>query len=215
MASGGSVTAWIEELKAGDEAALEKLHARYWPYLLKLARRKLGAAPRRVTDEEDVAQQAFWGFYESLRAGRLPRLTNRQQLAAVLGRIIACQALNQIKHELGVQKRGAGRVQGESVFKGPAHSGDAAPRGLEQVEAPGLSPEEELLLHDFYEHTLGNLPEHLRSYAELYLAGLTHQEIADRLGCTERTVDRKLALVLAKWHRLATDQSHGAEEVND
>src|SRR6516162_7558826 len=102
----GSVSTWIEQLKAGDEAALGKLHARYWPYLVNLARRKLGETPRRATDEEDVAQQAFWGFYKSVRSGKLPQLTNRHQFLALLSHITGCHAANQIKHELGVQKHG-------------------------------------------------------------------------------------------------------------
>jgi RNA polymerase sigma factor (sigma-70 family) len=204
MSPAGSVSAWIEQMKAGDEAALGKLHARYWPFLVGLARRKLEGIPRRATDEEDVAQQAFWGFYESLRAGRLPRLTNRHQLLALLTHITACQAVNQIKHELGVQKRGGGRVQGESVLDNPAAPGGAS-RGLEQAEDPGLSPQEQALLNDSYQHYVTALPENLREHAELYLAGLTHQEIADRVGCTERTVDRKVALVLARWRQMAAE----------
>jgi DNA-directed RNA polymerase specialized sigma24 family protein len=203
MPSAGSVSVWIEQLKAGEEAALGKLHARYWPYLVGLARRKLGDAPRRATDEEDVAQQAFWAFFQSLRAGRLPQLANRYQLLALLTHIIACQAANQIKHELGVQKRGGGRVQGESALAGTAPSGDGSRRGLEQVADAGLSPQEQALLDDCYQHYVGALPEHLRDYAELYLGGLTYQEIADRMGCTERTVDRKMALILAHWQALA------------
>jgi DNA-directed RNA polymerase specialized sigma24 family protein len=202
MSSIGSVSVWIQQLQGGEEAALGKLHARYWPYVVGLARRKLGGTPRRAVDEEDVAQQAFWSFYQSLRAGRLPQLTNRHQLLALLSHITACQAANQIKHELGVLKRGRGRVQGESVLDGGAASLEAA-RGMEQVEDPGLSPQERILLDDCYAHYVGDLPEHLRDFAELYLAGLTYQEIADRLDCTERTVDRKMALILAHWRRLA------------
>jgi RNA polymerase sigma factor (sigma-70 family) len=200
----GSVSTWIEQLKAGDEAALGRLHARYWPYLVNLARRKLGETPRRALDEEDVAQQAFWGFYKSLRAGKLPQLTNRHQFLALLSHITGCQAANQIKHELGVQKRGGGAIQGESVLDLSATSGDAPGRGLEQVADTDPSPQEQLLLDDCYQHYVSRLPEHLRTYAELYLAGLTYREIADQLGCTERTVDRKMALLFAHWQRLAT-----------
>jgi RNA polymerase sigma factor (sigma-70 family) len=201
----GSVSTWIEQLKAGDEAALGKLHARYWPYLVNLARRKLGDAPRRATDEEDVAQQAFWGFYKSLRAGKLPQLTNRHQFLALLSHITGCQAANQIKHELGVQKRGEGAIKGESFLDVKATSGDIPRRGLEQVADRDPSPEERILLEDCYRHYVSSLPEHLRDYAELYLAGLTYREIADRLGCTERTVDRKMMLLFAHWQRLATE----------
>jgi DNA-directed RNA polymerase specialized sigma24 family protein len=202
MVTAGSVSGWIEELREGEEAALGRLHTRYWPYLVGLARRKLGEVPRRAADEEDVAQQAFWAFYESLRAGRLPQLANRHQLLALLSHITACQAANQIKHELGVQKRGGGRVQGESVLDRAAAS-DEGRRGLEQVADTGPSPPEQILLEDCYRHYVTALPEHLRDYAEMYLAGLTYREIADRLGCTERTVDRKMGLILGHWQRLA------------
>ena len=203
MSSAGSVSLWIKQLKAGEEAALGKLHARYWPYLVGLARCKLKETPRRATDEEDVAQQAFWGFYKSLRAGRLPQLANRRQLLGLLSHITTCQAANQIKHELGVRKRGAGRVQGESVLESAALSGDAHVLGLEQIADSGLTPQERILLDDCYHFYVNGLPDHLRPFAELYLAGWKYREIADRLGCTERTVDRKMALILVRWQRVA------------
>ncbi len=207
MSSAHSVSAWIEQLKAGEEAALARLHARYWPYLVGMARRKLGTAPRRASDEEDIAQQVFWGFYRSLRAGRLPRLANRHQLLALLSHITACQAVNQLQHELGVRKRGEGRIQGESALEGPA--GDDPTRGLEQIADSRLSPQEQALLDDCYRYYVGALPGHLRDYAELHLAGLTYREIGDRLGCTERTVDRKMALILSHWQRLAAESLDG------
>jgi RNA polymerase sigma factor (sigma-70 family) len=203
MQSIGSVSVWLQQPQEGEEAALAKLHARFWPFVVGLARRKLGGTPRRAFDEEDIAQQAFWGFYKSLRAGGLPQLTNRHQLLALLTHITACQAANQIKHELGVQKRGGGRIQGESVLEGGSARSEGAAQGLEQVQDPGLSPQERFLLEDCYQHYVAALPDHLRDFAELYLAGLTYQEIADRQGCTERTVDRKMALILGHWRRLA------------
>jgi len=204
MKSVGSVSTWIEQLKGGDEATLDKLHKRYWPVLVGLAQRKLKGSLRRALDEEDVAQQAFWGFYKSLKAGRLSQLTNRYELLALLTHITACQAANQIQHEVGVAKRGGGKVQGESVLDALTASGEHQ-RGMAQVEDRGVSPPEQALLDDCYQRYVGAIPDHLRGFAELRLVGFTHQEIADRMGCTERTVDRKIALVMAKWERMATE----------
>jgi RNA polymerase sigma factor (sigma-70 family) len=207
MPAGGSVSAWIDQVKAGEELALAKLHARYWPFLVGMARRKLQGAPGRAADEEDVAQQAFWGFYESVKAGRLPELANRQQLLALLTQIVACQAYNQLKHEFGVRKRGGNRVRSEADLDDPGGSGGG--RALEQVEDTGLSPAEITLLKDCYAHYVEALPENLREFAELYLSGLTYQEMGERLGCSERTVDRKVALILARWRQLAANAVNG------
>src|SRR5438552_9644576 len=106
MSSSGSVSAWIAELQAGEESALVKLHARYWPWLVGLARKKMKGARLPVADEEDVAQEAFWSFYRRFKAGAAPRLANRQDFLALVTTITACKAINQIQHEVGVQKRG-------------------------------------------------------------------------------------------------------------
>jgi DNA-directed RNA polymerase specialized sigma24 family protein len=203
MSSKGSVSVWIQRLQEGEEAALAPLHQRYWSFLVNLARRRLGSAPRRACDEEDVAQQVLWQFCRSIREGKLPEVRNRQELLALLSHITACQTANQIKHELGVQKRGAGQVQGESVFALGQDPSDGSSRGLDQTEAPGLSPLERSLLNDCYQHYVLALPEHLRQFAELHLAGLTYREIAERMNCTERTVDRKMSLIQANWRRQA------------
>src|SRR5262249_7774159 len=117
MSSGGSVTAWIQQLKKGEEAALAKLHARYWSSLVAIACKRLEGTPRRASDEEDVAQEAFWSFYRSLKAGQVPRLEDRDDLLALLTHIIACRAANQIHHEVGIRKRDAGAVAEESALE--------------------------------------------------------------------------------------------------
>ena len=201
MSSEGSVTAWIGQLQAGDETALAKLHERYWPRLVALARQRLKGTPGRAMDEEDVAQEAFWSFSRRVRQGQAFRLASRQDLLALLTHIIACKAVNQIQHEVGVQKRGGGQVQGESALR---HLAGGEGRGLETVADAGRTPQEEALLKDYYRQFIDALPAKLRDFAELYLAGFTQREIAEQLHCGLRTVERKIALLLAKCQAMAS-----------
>jgi RNA polymerase sigma factor (sigma-70 family) len=198
MSSGGSVTTWLAQLQAGQETALARLHQRYWPRLVALARRRLQGAPARAADEEDVAQEAFWSFYRRLRAGAEFHLANRHDLLALLTHIIACKAVNQIEHEL-MQKRGGGRVLGEAALAALAD----VHQGLEQAAGAEPTPLEQALLSDCYQYYVAGLPARLRDFAELHLAGLTHKEMAAQLGCVERTVERKMALILKKWQEMA------------
>jgi DNA-directed RNA polymerase specialized sigma24 family protein len=200
MSSSGSVTAWLGQLQAGEETALAKLHQRYWPRLVVLARARLKGVPGRAADEEDVAQEAFWSFYRRLRAGRDFQLGSRHDLLALLTHIIACKAVNQIEHEYGVAKRGGGRVVEASALASSAGAGGA---GLDWAASAEHTPLEQAILNDCYHRYVGDLPEHLRPFAELYLAGCTHKDIAARMACVERTVERKLALILRRWQEMA------------
>lgn len=204
IASTGSVTTWIGQLKEGDEAALAKLHARYWSSLVALARKRLHGVPGRAADEEDVAQEAFWSFYRTVRAGRAPRLENRHDLLALLTHIVTCQAANQIKHELGVQKRAGPQQPGQSDLEVLATSGQHDHKHEPVADTAG-TPLEQAILNDCYQHYVTGLPERLRSYAELYLAGFTNRETAERMRCSERTVERKIALILNKWRAMAAE----------
>jgi RNA polymerase sigma factor (sigma-70 family) len=190
MSSSGSVSAWIIRLKAGEEAALDKLHRRYWPVLVGLARSKLKDTPARFADEEDIAQQAFWAFYQGIKAGRLPRLANRHDFLALLTHIIACEAVNQVEYDTA-QKRG-GNSRGRLTLE-----------ELASIPDGERTPMEQALVCDCYHHYLDRLPRALHQVAEPYLAGFTNREIAARLGCVERTVERKIARILARWQELA------------
>jgi RNA polymerase sigma factor (sigma-70 family) len=193
VSSSGSVTTWIGQLQAGQEIALAKLHDRYWPYLVALARRRLKGAPGGPADEEDVAQEALWSFCRRLKEGRDFQLANRHDLLALLTHIIACKAVNQIEHE-GTQKRGKGKVRGLSSLE-----------DLADFPAKERTPLEEALLHDCYRHYMEGLPENLRGISEMYLAGCTHKETAQRLGTSLRSVERKVALILDRWRKMASD----------
>ena len=108
MSEFGSVSQLIANAKEGDQDALGKLHQRYWPGLVRIAQRKLNGAPLRNQDAEDVAQTAFISFYQTLQRTGLPQLATRHQLLAFLTHIVACKAVNEIKHEL-TQKQGGGQ----------------------------------------------------------------------------------------------------------
>jgi DNA-directed RNA polymerase specialized sigma24 family protein len=191
MSSADSVTAWLGRLRAGDDTALAQLHQRYWPVAVALARQRLQGAPVRGPDEEEVAQSAFWGLYQAIREHRTPCLEHRHHLLALLSTIVACKAINLVKREVA-QKRGGAQARAGAALAA-------------LVADDSYTPLQQAMLRDCYDHFLNALPAGLRSYAERHLAGYTHKEIGAQLGKVERTVERKLALVLARWRELAAD----------
>jgi DNA-directed RNA polymerase specialized sigma24 family protein len=185
MSSAGSVTRWIHQLQAGNHAAAQPLWKRYYQQMVRLARQKLRDRPRRAADEEDAALSAFDSFCRGAEQGKFPRLGDRDSLWPLLVVITARKALDQIQAE-GRQKRGGGAVANDS--------------GLDQVAGPEPTPEFAAQLTEEYERLLDRLPDAgLRAVAQWKLEGYTNDEIARKLGCVERSVERKLRLVRSLW----------------
>jgi DNA-directed RNA polymerase specialized sigma24 family protein len=190
MDSDVSVTRLIGMLKAGDRAAAEQLWETYFRRLVGLARARLQSTARRVADEEDVALSAFASFYRRAERGGFPRLQDRDDLWQLLFVLTVRKAINLV-HYQGRLSRGAGRV--ESVV-------DLA--GIELESAIGREPTPEFAaeMTDECRRLLDCLGDQtLRSVALWKMEGLTNSEVAARLGCVEKSVERKLRVIRQIW----------------
>jgi DNA-directed RNA polymerase specialized sigma24 family protein len=203
MSSSGSVSVWISELKNGDSLAAQRLWEGYFPRLVGLARKKLREMPRRVADEEDVALSAFDSFFSGAKAGRFPRVTGRDDLWPLLVTITARKAL-QLLRQQGRQKRGGGNVRGDSAFQAaPAGGPDEA--GLEQVVGSEPTPEFAAQMAEECQRLLGRLEVgDLRELAIMKMEGYSNEEIAAKLSCVPRTIERKVALIRSLWEEFAS-----------
>jgi DNA-directed RNA polymerase specialized sigma24 family protein len=161
--------------------------------LVALARQKLRSAPRRVADEEDVALSAFDRFCRRAEQGYFPDLKDRDGLWALLVVLTARKAVDLLRHH-GREKRGGNMVQGESALQ-PAE-GDRGPVGLDAVPSDDPTPLEAALRAEEVENLLARLRDPvLRQVAVWKLEGYTNAEIGTRLGCSEPTVARRLAII--------------------
>src|SRR5262245_712235 len=81
--SPGSVTNWLQELKAHGDSAAQELWNRYFSQLVTLARRHLGGLARDA-DEEDVALSALKSVMLGVENNRFPELRDRTGLWPLL-----------------------------------------------------------------------------------------------------------------------------------
>ncbi len=198
MSSGGSVTHWIGQLKAGNPAAAQPLWERYFQRLVSLARKRLQGTPRRAADEEDVALSAFDSFCRGAERGRFPQLQDRNNLWPLLVVITARKAIDLVQREHRL-RRGAGRVLDEAALPGPAGSSGNT-FGLEQVLGPEPTPAFAAQVAEECQRLLTALGDaELRSIALWKMEGYTHEEIAAKLDCAVRRVQRKLRLIRSLW----------------
>jgi DNA-directed RNA polymerase specialized sigma24 family protein len=198
MSSSGSVSVLIGQLKDGDQAAIQKLWQAYFERLVALARKKLRGTPRRAADEEDVALSAFDSFCRGAAQGRFPQLSDRDDLWQLLAVITARKVIDLVQHERR-QKRGGGAVQGESALAG-LHACAGGRVSLEQIVGREPSPAFAAQLAEECRRLLRNLADdELRSVALWKMEGYTNEEIAAKLGCVLRTVERKLRLIRSHW----------------
>jgi RNA polymerase sigma factor (sigma-70 family) len=196
MSHGASITRWVTALKEGDQAAAQPLWERYHRQLVTLARRKLQSSPRRGADEEDVVQSAFHSFFQGVANGRFPQLNDRDNLWRLLVVITARKALDQLDRE-HAKRRGGGTVGGESRIS-PIDGGEA---GIQAVVGDEPTPEFAAQVAEEYDRLLDALDDDtLRRVAVWKMEGFTNDEIAGKLNCSLRTVNRKLDTIRIIWN---------------
>ena len=193
----GSITEWIGGLKAGDEEAAQRVWERYFDRLVQLARDRLRAARRAGADQdgEDVALSALNSVCLGAAGGRFPRLADRNGLWVLLVVIAARKAINSARDQRR-RKRGGGRVLAETDLADVGADGEAP---LARVVGREPTPELAALVAESLQARLEGLDDVLRRIALLRLEGYTNGEIAARLGCTERTVIRKIEVIRRHW----------------
>ena len=65
-----SVSYWIEQLKVGDEEAMQALWDRYFHPLRDFAEKKLRGARKTVSDQGDLAASSLEALWQGVREGR-------------------------------------------------------------------------------------------------------------------------------------------------
>ena len=195
--SEGSVTQLIGALLGNEtDFAAEQLWERYFERLVRLAQARLRAAPRGAKDEEDVALSAFDSFCRGAVGRKFPRLDDRDDLWRLLVTITARKSADHIKRERSL-RRGGGRVVGEAAIDA---ADPEAGRWLEQVVGREPTPGFVAQVVDECRHLLEGLgDEDLRTIALLRMEGYTNDQIAARLGCSLRSIERKLARIRTRW----------------
>ncbi len=179
MPDEGSITVWLNRLASGDGDAAGPLWDRFFGRMVSLA---AGRLPGRAADAEDVALSAFFQFCRAASDRRFARLGGRDDLWHLLVVLTARKAVDwQKRHRR--QQSGGPTVWLPDEVAGSADDPALATLVADQVRA----------LFDRLDD-----PE-LRAIAELKVDGYTNDEIADRLGCTPRTVFRRLALIRDIW----------------
>lgn len=180
----GSVTQWVERLRAGDRDAAGHLWQRYFPRLVALARARL-AGPRPEGDGEDVALSALDHFCREAAADRLPGVENRDDLWRVLAALAVRGVIDRRRHDRA-GKRDSQRRADESE--------------LADIPDTGVPPEVAVAVAEEVGALLARLNDaELQAIAVLKLEGHTNEEIADRLGCVPRTVARRLRVIRSLW----------------
>lgn len=190
----GSVSNWLTAFQAGDREAAQHLWNRYYQRLVQASRSRLPPRQSRISDEEDVAVCAFHSFFRGIEAGRFPQVCDRDNLWHLLLFIAARKIQQVIRHERR-QKRMVPNV----TLGCSGNSADLAQLvGDEPSPALAFQTEESLrtLLLSLGDGQLANL-------AILRLEGFSNVEIAERLGCSLSTVERKLRRIRHEWSRRA------------
>ena len=193
------VTVWIEKLSGGDEKAAHLLWEQYFDRMVRLARRKFDqiGINRRSADEEDVALSAMNSFYKRAADGQFC-LGDRQELWKLLVTITVRKAYAELKRQKA-KKRGEGMVRGESIFLKAGNDGMEM-GGIGQVLGNEPTPELAALAAEGCDELLKKLgDETLVAVARYKLDGYTNEEIAEKLHCVPRTVERKMRLIRDKW----------------
>lgn len=188
---------FADRLLAGEETAANEMWQRYSARLVALASQRLHPRLRSRMDADDIVQSVMRSFFFRLHEGHW-ELRNWSSLWGLLSLMV----LRKCSHHLAAQTGPQRDIQLElQIADDGAAVGDA--RVLFSREP---DPQQVALLVESVDSLLCLLDDVDRTIVELILAGYSTTDVATRLGCSVRTVQRRIFLVRTKLVKQATLQ---------
>jgi RNA polymerase sigma factor (sigma-70 family) len=176
-----SITRLIRAVEDGSSSAVRPLLAAYFDRLVQLARSRLQGLPGLGGYDEDLALRSFHSIYQRLRDPSRPLdLAGRDDLWRLLATRTISRTIDLIRRHR--PQEGAGD------------------HDLTQLLTREPTPEEAAEVADDCRRLLDLLEEpQLRQIALWKVEGYTNEEIAARVDCVPRTIERKLQRIRLLW----------------
>jgi RNA polymerase sigma factor (sigma-70 family) len=176
-----SVTRLIRAVQDDRTSAVGPLLAVYFDRLVQLARARLQNVPGMAGYDEDLALRSFYSIYRRVRdPGRPLQLAGRDDLWRLLATRTISRAIDLTRRHRPGEVPGAGDV--------------------EQLLGREPTPEQAAELADECRRLLDLLDDpQLRQIALWKVEGYTNEEIAARLDCVPRTIERKVGRIRLLW----------------
>ncbi len=194
-----SVTTWLRDAAEGDSLSAQRIWERYLDRLIGLSADRLRNGPKRLADEEDLALAVFEEFLRKARQGIYPRLESRYDFWQIVVQITERRAIDQLRRAWAYERR----VTGESAMGMMDDSKQSVLPHLDGATSIEVSPDEAAAFAEEFAMLLSRLEtDELRTVVQCRLAGMTDNEIAQRLRCSLRTVERRLNQIRRAWAEL-------------
>jgi RNA polymerase sigma factor (sigma-70 family) len=176
-----SITRLIRAVQDGSSSAVRPLLSAYFDRLVRLAGKRLRSLPGLTGYDEDLALRSFQSVCRRLRdPARTRDLAGRNDLWRLLVTRTISRAIDLIRRHRPVEALGDDAVA--------------------QLLAREPTPDEAAELADECRRLLDSLNEpDLRQIALWKVEGYTHEEIAARLDCVPRTIERKVSRIRLLW----------------
>src|SRR5262245_21935332 len=176
-----SITRLIRAVQDGSDSAVRPLLEAYFNRLVQLARKRFQNLSGLGGYDEDVALRSFHSVYQRLRDPTRPLdLSGRDDLWRLLATRTISRAIDLIRSNRSKE------VPGDL--------------DVSHLLAREPTPEEAAEVADECRRLLDSLPEpELRQIALWKVEGCTNEEIAARLDCVPRTIERKVSRIRLLW----------------
>lgn len=185
----------LRRWKNGDERAANCIAERYAIRLVAMVSSKLNRRYRDSVDPDDIVQSAMGSFFVAARQSRI-QVGQSVSLWRLLATFAKRKMLRSIERQTAIKRGGdAVRVPIQEIL---------------QVWAKDPSPEVNTTIDDLLGNLDEELPTDLREVLDGTLLGQTQQEIAEKVGITERTVRRRMTRLLTNLSPDVSGHRHAA-----
>jgi len=180
LSGDGELSDFLKRIQSGDEGAARELLQRFEAEVRLVVRRQLPRLLRSRFDSLDFLQSVWGSFFRRMRTSPT-EFEDSRHLVAFLARA----AKNKVIDEY---RRAASRKH-DMHREEPLWDSGLRPR---DVPDSTDSPSEVAQAHEFLGRLRDLVPQEKRSILELKAQGLSSKDISQRLGISERTVQRLL-----------------------